>query len=141
MTQTARPTGDAALNGWKNQAGAAVNVYQSIDETVESDADYAVSPAIPGAAQYKVNLSPLEDPGTDTGLVLRYSIGKPAGVAAIDVTVVLRCTAGGGTTIATFTHTDIPVGPTLHEQTLAAVDVANIADFAALALWITADAQ
>ena len=52
-----RPDADAANSGWTDQSGSASNLYQAIDETAFSDADYIRSSANPTADIVRFRLS------------------------------------------------------------------------------------
>lgn len=133
MVQIARPTGDAAAGGWTNQAGAATNLYQSIDEASASEADYvqsSVSPATPDV--YKATLSPLVDPVSSAGHVVRYRIAKSE-TGGDPISVVVRLMQGS-TQIASWAHHDVSSTITPVAQTLTGAQADAITDYAALAL-------
>lgn len=76
--QFARPAADVALESWTNQAGSSSNIFQAIDETVASDADFIRSPPLaPGGAayRYQTSLSALINPLDPDPWVLRIRNG------------------------------------------------------------------
>lgn len=134
--QTAAPDGDVTDGTWTNEAGSNVNLFASIDELVSGgagDADFiksGLSPASADVAQF--SLGPITDPAVSTGHKVRYRYGKDqVGGDIIDLTVRLK---QGGTTIASWVHSDIAVGPLDVEQTLTGGEADAITDYSLLEL-------
>jgi hypothetical protein len=144
MAQFARPDADLNVGGFENEAAGTTNLFQSIDEAVASDSDFVVSDPLTDPDVYVCSLSPLEDPLTSSGHVVRYRYQKSAsGGAQVNLTVELRQgyvdEGTQGTLIASQSHTDIPATPTAGEFTLTAVEADAITNYADLALRFVSD--
>ena len=139
MAQFARPTSDVSIGAWKDYLGAAVDIYESIDEAVEDDSDYVESEITPSSSLVKFGLGAVTDPTTNDAHTMRYAIGKPAGAGQIDIIVDL-VDASGPTVVATRTYTDVPGGFTTHVEALTQAEANAIADYSALEIHFTADA-
>ncbi len=133
MAQFARPESDIDTTGWTTQAGGGTNLYDVLDETSANDADYARA-GNPHGNTLKVYLSPVTDPQSSTGHIVRYRIGK-LGTGVISFTVSLR---QGSTAIASWPHIGVATGPTTYTQTLSADEANAITNYADLYLWFTA---
>ena len=99
-----RPDADDLTTGWEDQAAGTTNLYQTVDETSFSDADYAVSPADPVSSQpIRFRLS---NPAAtiDTSQAVTIRVRGRFNSASNSVTVRLK---EGTTTRATRTFTDI----------------------------------
>lgn len=130
MAQFARPSSDVALGGWSSPS------FSRIDEAVADDADFTSSPSAPNGAALTVALSPVEDPQSSAGHVVRYRYGKDSGGGAvINLSVALM---QGSTVIATWSHNDLSPGFTEAVQTLSAAQADAITDYSALRLRFTA---
>lgn len=91
MAQFGRPDADTFNGGWTDEAAGAVDIFNSIDESVPSDADFIQSPLNPAAVVYVCHLSAVTDPQSlaqHTGRIRAFK--QPAGGAQIDLTVELR---------------------------------------------------
>ncbi len=126
MAQFLRPVSDRQIAGaWVKESGAVSLLYQAIDETVASDADYIQSPSKPDSTMfYDVSLSTAQIPqaGAHT---LRYRLGKGSTAGQqVNFTVSLR-RSSDNVVIATFTHVDIGTATT-YTQVLTAGQIANI---------------
>lgn len=71
MPQYARPDLDTTVGNFTNQAGSAVNIFQSIDEVAADDADYIRSPVSPANEVYVCRLSDIADPLSSSGHIMR----------------------------------------------------------------------
>ena len=123
MAQYARPTSDVSINSWTTAP-----LYQKIDETLYSDADYIQRNAI---AYCEVGLSSLNDPATSDGHYVRYRLGR----SRIDraLTIVVRLYQGS-TEIALWTHTDPALSFVGFEEALTANQANAITDYSNLRL-------
>jgi hypothetical protein len=68
VLQYARPSSDIAANGWLPSSGS--TLWEMLDETSASDADYIYSPDNPTTQQFEVKLSTVNDPAVSTGHVI-----------------------------------------------------------------------
>jgi hypothetical protein len=137
--QFARPTADTHLGNYKNEAGGTTNIYQSIDETSPSDADFIESPSAPANEPYVTRLGNLSDPATSTGHLVRYRYAKDqSGGAQVNLTVELRqgyvSEASPGTLIASWSHSNISETWTTAVQTLTGSQADSITDYTSLYL-------
>ncbi len=144
MAQFARPSTDASIGGYKDQADGTTNIYAAIDEASPSDADYIKSALAPSNAPYVTKLSAIEDPQSSSGHIVRYRYAKnAAGGAQIDLTVQLRQgyvnEGSPGTLIKEWTHTNIPETWTTQAQTLSAGEADSITDYTDLFLRFVAN--
>lgn len=146
MAQFARPSSDAYVGAWTNQAGSGTNLYQSVDESVTSpnDADYVQSESAPASSPVVFALSAVTDPLSSTGHIVRWRRGKDlASGAQIDLTVEIRqgyvSEASKGTLIATVTDTNIPDSQTTTTYTLTGAEADAITNYAALFVRIVAN--
>ena len=73
--QTARPAADVSDGGWLNEVGSATNLFESINESAASDADYIESGATPVNDAAELELDALETAGSGTWTV-RYRAKK-----------------------------------------------------------------
>jgi len=119
-----RPDADAANSGWTDQSGSASNLYQAIDETAFSDADYIRSSANPTADIVRFRLSdPTSTPGAPFKVSYRY--GATA-AGALTITARLK---QGATVIKSWVHTDASTTFKTVSQTLSSGELASITDF------------
>lgn len=108
MTQFARPDATVALGTWT--AVGAATAHEATDESTLDTGDYVESVVAPAGAAFTVELSPISDPGTNTGHVVHCIVGKDvASGARVDLLIELLETA---TLIASYTALDIPLVPT-----------------------------
>lgn len=145
MAQFGRPNADTYNgDGWTEDDGTAVTIYDQIDEAVIDDADYVRSPLAPTSDVYVAKLSTVEDPVSSTGHVVRYRYAKDAaGGAQIDLTVQLRQgyvnEATPGTLIAAWSHANISEVLATAVQTLSAAEADAITNYADLYLRFVAN--
>lgn len=145
MAQFARPDNDFNNPGsWTDEAAGSTNIFQSIDETSPSDADYIQSPLAPSTAIYVARLSDIEDPVSSTGHVLRTRYAKnSAGGAQIDIVNQLRegyvNEGSPGTLIVARTFTDVSETFTTDAYTLSAGEADSITDYTDLFMRMTAN--
>jgi hypothetical protein len=131
MAQFARPDSDVALNGWSDPS------WSVIDESAVDDGDFTQSALAPSNATLQVGLSDVEDPQSSSGHIVRYRYQKDAaGGAQINLTVALM---QGGTSIASWSHTDIANGWVTQAQTLSGAQADSITNYANLRLHFTAN--
>lgn len=126
--QYARPTSDQSDGNWLNEAGSNTDLYASLDESSPNDSDYIISGEHPANNACKVRLSSVSDPLTSSGHIVRYRYYK-RNSSRVDLVVRLK---QGGTTIASWTHTDISATPVLAEQTLSGAEADAITDYSIL---------
>lgn len=134
------PDADDSVGSWTNELGSGTNLYQSIDETAENDADYIQSELNPSSSTARIRLSnPLLTPSaTDTHTVsYRYKKGNGSS-DQVDLTV--KLVQGASTVIATWSHTNISATIAEVSQTLTAPQIATISDYDDLYLEFTANA-
>lgn len=144
MPQFGRPSTDTTREAWTDHAAGTTNIFQAIDETSPSDADYVQSALAPTSDAYVTKLTSVEDPLSSTGHVVRYRYAKnAAGGAQIDLTVQLRqgYTNEGspGTLIKEWTHTNIGETLTTASQTLSGAEADSITDYGDLYLRFVAN--
>lgn len=137
-----RPTSDLLDGSWTNQAGSAVNLYESINEAAPpDDGDFIQSEWSPTDSPCALGLEAGTDPLSSAGHVLRYRYGKVGGEAA-SVVVQLRQgyvnESNLGTLIAEWTHADISTSLTTAEQTLTAEQADAITDYGGLSIRLVA---
>lgn len=141
--QFARPDSDITNNNnWDDPAPGGNNndiLYDEIDETVQNDADYVTSGPIDlildTSETLVVGLSDVEDPHTSSNHIVRYAYKKDqSGGNQIDLTVSLL---QGGTTIASWSHSNIPENFVLATQTLSTTQANSITDYTDLRLQFT----
>lgn len=146
MSQFARPSEDTFLGDWTDEAAGTTDIFESIDESSASDADYIQSPVEPSSDPYVCKLDGIaSDPLTSDGHVVRYRYRKDtAGGDQIDLTVQLRegyvNEGTPGTLIHEETHTDISgSGWTNGSFTLDSGEADSITDYDELFLRFVAD--
>jgi hypothetical protein len=117
-TQTIRPMGDITVT---NVTGVSdnTNLYNNIDESVLSTADY--EEFISGAV-YNCSLTSLTDPGVDTGFSVLSVFGLGTGTTSATFAVALKQST---TTIETWNVT-VTADPQTDTHALSSVNVANI---------------
>ena len=92
MAQFARPSTDAYnSDGWTEDDGTSVNMWDEINEVSASDTDYVRSALAPTNDVYVTKLTSVNDPALSTGHVVRWRRQAPvAGGATVNLTVQLR---------------------------------------------------
>lgn len=140
MAQFGRPSVDTYnADGWQEDDGVTVDIFDQIDETVADDLDYIRTALTPTSDVYVTRLTTLEDPLSSTNHVVRYRYGKQTtGGDAIDLTVQLRQgytnEASQGTLIASATHSNIASSFTAGSITLSGAEADSITDYTSLYL-------
>jgi hypothetical protein len=112
MAQFARPFLDVTRTDWEEDDGTTVAIFDQIDESAASDADFIRTGAAPSNAIFVCKLSPVVDPVASTGHIVRYRYKKDAaGGDAVDLLVELRqgyvSEGTPGTLIEDAAHADI----------------------------------
>jgi len=142
-TQFSRPSGDkdnSAAVKWVNEVGSTVNVYQSINEVVPNDTNYARHPRTIATITY--NMSTVIDPGTDIGLIYRIR-ARIVGLLNGNDHLLVNLNQNGTTV---FTSNNMPAQAgfwtpndaqlsnafTTYEHVLSAAEAANITDYSKL---------
>ena len=144
FAQFGRPSADTSIGTWTDDGGGTTNIYQTIDESSASDADYIESVQNPSSAPYVTALTTLEDPVSSAGHIVRVRYGKDAsGGAQVDLTVELRQgyvnEGSPGTLIATHSYTDISDTLTTAAETLTGGEADAITDYSDLFLRFVAN--
>jgi hypothetical protein len=129
-----RPDADDTDGTWTNELGA-TSLYESIDETSASDADYIRSASDPVSDLCKIRLS---NPGTTVAepAIVRVRYKKDGTGSDIDLTVRLL---QGASEIAAWTYPDIDTTYVTAEETLTTPEFELISDFDDLFLEFTAN--
>jgi hypothetical protein len=70
--QKARPDSDQARDTWTTDSGGTTNLWDSLNESAPSDADYVKSSVNPANDELIVTLTNIEDPVSSTGHVVRF---------------------------------------------------------------------
>ncbi len=136
MAQFARPDSDVTAGLWVPIGGPAT-LFDTMNEVVANDTDFAESDSNPTLDLMEVGLSNLNDPVLSTGHILRYRYQKDSAAGAqIDLVVDL---VQGVTVIATFTHLDIQPGFITQAQALTGPQTDAITDYTDLRIRFTAD--
>lgn len=139
MPQFARPSADSLDGNWTKSSGGNTDMYQMIDEAVVDDADFIQSELTPSSSPCVVALSPVTDPVSSSGHIVRYRYQKDAaGGAQINLVVQLRegyvNEGTPGTLIASATHNNISDTITAGTFTLSGGEADAITDYADLYL-------
>jgi hypothetical protein len=128
---------DITDGSWTNELDSNVDLYASLDELSYNDADYCKSVTSPSNDMMEVKLSSMTDPETSLDHAISYRYGKESASGQIDIVVRL---VQGTTVIATWTHTNVPVGWVTADQTLSAGEANAITDYADLRVRVEANA-
>jgi hypothetical protein len=114
-------------------------LYDDIDETPRGDVDYVRSQNIAAVTPIDtmtVRLSDVQDPHRSDVHIIKYTYRKDSnGGSQLSMTVTLL---QGGTTIASWSHSNIGNTFTLAQQTLTATQADSITDYNDLSLQFTA---
>jgi hypothetical protein len=134
--QLLRPTADSVVGAYTTQAAGTTNLYQTIDETTASDADYVQSELAPSSAVYRFKLGTGTDPNSSSGHVIRWRVGKsPSDGQVINATIRIYQgggnSAGAGTLIKTATRNAV-TSFTTYEETLSGGEADTITNYADL---------
>jgi hypothetical protein len=122
-----RPRLDVAAGNWLPSSGS--DLYAMLDEAVADASDYIYTET---AGPCEVLLNKLDDPGTDTGQVVRYQAWSDTGTGLI---VTLKQDA---VVIGSWTHAVLSASPTIYEQLLTPAQCDAITDYHDLRLEMTA---
>ena len=141
MTQFARPTSDTLVSSWTDSSGGATTIFNTLNETVQDDADFIQSQLLPTSGLwYVTRLTSIGDPLTSANNVVSYAYERSteAGGGTMDLEVELRqdyvSTASPGTSIASWTHVTISSAWTSAVQTLSAAQADAITAYSSLFL-------
>lgn len=136
MPQFARPDADTTLGTYTNDVGGAVNIFQAIDETVASDADFIRSVADPVNEIYVARLSDVSDPLSSTNHILRVRAGTDQAVGGSQIDMIVQLRQGyvnegtPGTLIATLTQANISQGSfTTYTLNLSGIEADAITNY------------
>jgi hypothetical protein len=121
-----RPDSDLLSGGWTTHTGATTGLWEQVDEVYANDADFIRSEPGPTSDIVRLSMTDATDPNVSTGHILRYRYGKQDNDGQVDLIVRLK---QGASTIASWTHTDIPFTPVTAEQTLNGTETDNITDY------------
>jgi hypothetical protein len=105
----ARPDADISAGSWLPSSGS--DLFAMVDELTADSDDYIFT-NVPGPCE--LQLSPVVDPGTSSGQVVRYQIWRNDGGG-----MVVRLKQGA-TVIAEWAHGSVPSTPTIYAQALTA---------------------
>lgn len=138
MAQFGRPSTDKTIGTYTDQSGGTTNIWDTINESVASDADYIRSVTDPSSAAYVTKLTSITDPVSSSGHTIRARMGTDvaSGGNQINATVELRqgyvAETSQGTLIATLTQNNISAGSfsdySLALSTTEADSITNYAD-------------
>lgn len=135
MPQFARPDSTVTAGGWTGVGVAAL--WDNLNETSASDADYDQTASGPVNDAMEVGLTDVSDPLVGTGHIVRYRLSKDAAAGrTIDITVELR---QGTTVIASWVESNVSETFTLFEHTLATAEADAITSYTDLRLRIIAN--
>lgn len=123
------PDSDVSISGWTNELGSSVNIYQSIDEVIPNDSDYAIVNPTASPISGKWGLSTF-DPNLSRAHLVRYRFRKQYS-GTVNLTVRLLQDT---TTIASWIHSDISSSWTSVQKELSGVQADNITDYSILRL-------
>ena len=139
MPQFARPDNDFNNpDGFTDQGGGAVNIYQTIDEAGADDADFIRSVVTPTSDVYVARLSDVTDPALSTGHIMRMRTSADQDAQeTIDFTQQLRqgyvSEVTPGTLIASQARNGVTSTTwTTSTYTLSAAEADAITDYTAL---------
>src|SRR3990167_1170344 len=138
MAQFARPDADTLIGNFTDQVGGVTNIFQTIDEVSEDDADYIKSPASPLNELYVCRLSDVVDPVSSAGHTMRMRTSvHVASQESLDFTQQLRQgyvnEGTPGTLIASQSRTGVTsVTWTTSTYNLSGAEADAITDYAAL---------
>lgn len=118
-----RPDADASNSGWADQAGGTTNLYQTVDEIVESDTDYIKSSINPVSDIIRFRIS---DPPNSliAPFRLRYRYGN-IGDGTVKITARLK---QGSTIIKEWVHNATSIFQTV-TRLLSSGELASITNF------------
>lgn len=141
MPQYARPSTDASIGTYTDQAAGTTNIWDTINEAVASDTDYIRSVTDPSNAPYVTKLTSVTDPVSSSGHTIRARMGTDvaSGGNQINATVQLRqgyvSEGTPGTLIATLTQNNISAGSFAdYSYTLSSGEADSITDYTDLYL-------
>ena len=138
MSQIARPDADTIIGNFQNQAEGTTNIFLTIDEVAQDDADYVRSPSSPTNEVYVCRLSDAVDPVSSVNHIMRMRTGaNPDIQEPINFTQQLRqgyvSEAVQGTLIASQTRIGVTsAGFTTTAYTLSVAETNAITDYTAL---------
>ena len=113
MAQFARPSDDTVIGDYVDAADGTTDIFESIDESSASDADYIKSTASPSDEVYVAALSAVTDPVSAANHVMRMRTSNDveSGGEELDYTLELRegytDEENQGTLIATLTRSGV----------------------------------
>ncbi len=137
MPQVARPDIDISAGAWTPFPVSPTTLWDKLDETTFSDADYVESEAAPATSACEVGLSSVTDPVSSVDHIINYRISKDlAGGAQIDAILRLR---EGVTTRASQTTVDQDENWTAKSYTLSGPEADTITDYGNLSLQMEAN--
>lgn len=125
-TRYARPNADTSTGPWLSTEAS---LYEAVDEVAAEDADYIYTTS---AGECELPLWPIQDPGINTGHVLKVRVKSP-NANAVQVTVMQ-----GVSVIATRLFTGLPTSFTTLSVSLSEGEAALISDYTALSVKLEA---
>ena len=127
-----RPDGDITVTNFEDEGGGTTDLYQKIDETVRSDADYIRSSG--GSGTYECSLTTVGVPTPDVYHALEYAVRRGPDVLGTDLDMEFMVLQGS-TVIASWT--EVAISNQAWEgrsRYLTDEQVANITDYGDLRL-------
>jgi hypothetical protein len=139
MPQFARPDADTLIGNFQDQAGGTTNIFNSIDESAASDADFIRSPVSPVNEVYVCRLSDVTDPISSSSHIMRMRTANDvaSGGETLNYTQQLRMTyvneGSQGTLIASQSRNGVADATwTTSTYTLSGAEADAITDYTAL---------
>ena len=133
MAQFARPSADTTRTAWTDQAGGTTNIWDTINESVASDADYIKTATPPGANEFETLLTTVTDPISSVNHVMRWRRRKQPASGSNDQNLVVRLLVGG-TQIVSRADNAIPGTFTDTSYTLSGGEADAITNYADMRL-------
>lgn len=115
----ARPMADIRAGAWLPSSGSKLYAMTYAPSVNNTDFIYTTTPNVPA----EVRLNPVQDPGTNTGQVVRYQAWSMSGTG-----IIVRLKQGS-TVIAEWPHAALPTSPTVHVQILSTLECDSITDY------------
>lgn len=133
MPQFARPSADTVRTAWTEDDSTTDTLWEEINESSPSDADYIKTPAPPGTNEYETLLTSVTDPVSSSGHIMRWRRRKQPASGSADINLTVRLMQGG-TQIVSRADNAIPGSFTDTSYTLSAGEADAITDYADLRL-------
>lgn len=125
-SQYARPTSDVSAGSWAASTGG--SLASTLDETTPSDTDYITAS---GSTPCTISLGAIATPGAGTTKAVKFRAWSPTS-GSVNVDLLQNTTV-----IATWAQT-LTASATTYTKTLTSLEAANISDYSALRIRLTA---